>query len=755
MTRSAFSRLRVAPDTEAAYEERELATLREQLDRSKADRGLTVKRIEKHIANREERLKAKLDQTRDPGVSFEQTGIDYLFVDEAHEFKNLDTLSNIRDASITGSKRASDLHMKLEYLRSRHGTRIGCLATATPIANSVTEAHVMSRYLRPDLLQAAGVEDFDAWAATFGQTVTEIEVDPAKSGDYRMHTRFARFQNVPEMLRLWHIFADVKTAQDLQLPVPQLAARADGQRAPRAVLIQPSPELVDYVQHLGERGDQVRGGAVTPAEDNMLKITGDGRGAALDMHLVSGQPASTPGKLQVAADNVARLYHATKDRQYAEQVGGDLSAVAGALQLVFADISTPSNGWNAYDALRQELIDRGVPDDRIRYIHEARDDVEKARLFAACRSGHVNVLFGSTQRMGVGTNIQARAVALHHLDAPWRPSDIAQRDGRIVRQGNQNPQVGIYRYVTEGSFDTYMWQTLERKARFIDQVMRGRVDSREIEDIGEDVIGFAELKAIASGDPLILDKAKADADATRLARLERAWQRGHSALRTTLAAGQDRAAARDRAIAAITAVLPNVKDTRGDLFQMTVGGRHYTHRTDAADALVHALLAQGHGPPRPVATLAGLQVNGHRVGDEDDTIHLTLDGLPARPASFTHQQLRAAAISPIRQLEHRASTLPELAQDLVEQRDSALRDVAAARQQLAQPFKYARQLTVARQRQQAIDSELADRHQQHEEHEHSTAVAHGQRSPDTAHRHVGTPPQRRPGIPQQPSSPRR
>ena len=383
----------------------------------------------------------------------------------------------------------------------------------------------MSRYLRPDLLARAGVEDFDSWAATFGQTVTEIEIAPTGGGDYRMHTRFARFQNVPEMLRLWAVPADVKTAEHLRLPIPELAQRPDGQRAAIAQLIAPSPELAGYVQQLGERAEKVRGRIVDPTEDNMLKITGDGRKAALDMRLVTGEPAGAPGKLQAAAENIARLYHATRSREYLDPVTGQPSPTPGALQIVFCDLSTPADGWNAYDQLRDELVDRGVPADRVRYIHEARDDVEKARLFAACRAGEVNVIVGSTQKMGVGTNIQARAIALHHVDVPWRPADVAQRDGRIMRQGNQNLTVGIYRYVTEGSFDTYMWQTVERKARFINQVIRGRLDVREIEDLGEDVIGFAELKAIASGDPLILEKAKIDAEVERLGRVQRAWQR--------------------------------------------------------------------------------------------------------------------------------------------------------------------------------------------------------------------------------------
>ena len=727
MTRSAFSRLPVSTDTEAAYERQQVGQLREMLERAKGDRGLTVKVIEKQIARREQKLKTVLDAPRDPGVTFEETGVDYLLIDEAHEFKNLQTDANIRDAAITGSKRASDLHMKLEYLRSRHGARIATLATATPIANSITEAHVMSRYLRPDLLARAGVEDFDSWAATFGQTVTEIEIAPTGGGDYRLHTRFARFQNVPEMLRLWAVFADVKTAEDLGLPVPQLAERPDGQRAPIAQLIAASPELTGYVQQLSERAEKVRGRTVDPSEDNMLKITGDGRKAALDMHLVTGQPASAPGKLQAAAENIARLYHATREREYLDPLTGRASSTPGALQIVFCDLSTPGGeGWNAYDQLRDELADRGVPAGRVRYIHDARDDVEKARLFAACRAGHVSVILGSTQKMGVGTNIQPRAIALHHVDVPWRPADIAQRDGRIKRQGNQNPTVGIYRYVTEGSFDTYMWQTVERKARFINQLMRGRLDVREIEDLGEDVIGFAELKAIASGDPLILEKAKIDAEVERLGRVQRAWQRGHHALRSTITAGEKRVDVREQQLAAVNQALPWVRDTRGDLFSMSIDGHSYTHRTDAASALAANLRTVARGPARPVAQLAGLQVDAELRGDHasgESYLHLTLHGLPVQPATLKRSQLADAGLSLIRQLEHRVNTLPELAGRLASEREDAMRETAAARDQLGRPFKYAEQLADARHHQQRLDEQLAGRHHDQQNAEHAAAVA--------------------------------
>jgi hypothetical protein len=632
--------------------------------------------------------------------------------DEAHDYKNLQTVSNIRDAAIDGSQRASDLHMKLEWLRDRHGDRVATMATATPIANSITEAHVMTRYLRPDLLQAAGIDDFDAWAATFGQTVTEIEVAPTGGGDYRMHTRFARFQNIPEMLRLWHVFADVKTAEDLQLPAPELGERADGQRAPETVLIDPSPELQSYVQALARRADAVRGRMVTPEEDNMLKVTTDGRKAALDTRLVTGQKASTPGKLDHAADTIARLWREHRDQLY-RTPSGDPSPITGALQIVFCDLSTPNpDRWNAYDELRQLLAARGLPVEQVRFIHEARNDAEKARLFAACRAGHVPVLVGSTEKMGVGTNIQDRCIAIHHLDCPWRPADIEQRDGRGVRQGNQNPQIHIIRYATQGSFDTYSWQTVERKARFINQVMRGRLDVREIEDIGENTLSFAEVKALASGDPLILDKAKIDAEVTRLHRLERAWQRAQHTLKGTIAGAEARADALAEQITTVRTAAEQRIDTRGELFRMTVHGRAVSARTDAAQLLAGRLQQLPYGQRVPIGELAGLHVDAEIAAGTNGRpiVQLTLHGLPAAPATLERAQIADSGLSLVRQLEHRAQTLPELAERLQEDRAAALREHATAREQLARPFKYADELTDARDRQHQIHERITARH---------------------------------------------
>lgn len=714
LTRSAFERLPVSPETEAAYLQSNIAELRDMLTATQDGHGLTVKRIEKQVMRREEQVKKLRDHTVDPGVTFELTGIDYLVVDELHDYKNLHTESSIRDAAIDGSQRASDLHTKIEYLRGRHGDRVICGATATPIANSVTEAHVMQRYLRPDLLQQAGVLSFDAWAATFGRTTTELEMAPA--GGYRLQTRFAQFQNVPEMLRMWHVFADVRTAEDLDLPTPALRPRSDGQRLPETVLVPASPQMAAYVSALGDRADAVRSRSVTPDEDNMLKISGDGRKAALDLRLVTDQPPEEPGKLDIAAATIAGIWQQHRDHTYLDPATDQPSPTPGALQIVFCDLATPRAEWNAYDELRDQLTHRGMPREQIRFIHEAKTDADKARLFAAARSGHVAVLIGSTQKMGVGTNVQARAVALHHIDCPWRPADIAQRDGRIIRQGNQNPEVGIYRYVVEGSFDAYSWQTVERKARFIAQIMRGRLDVREIDDVGDNALSFAEVKALASGDPLILDKAAADADVTKLERLHRAWQRNRGALTYTISTNQTRLQRLDSDIPAVQTAAARTIDTRGDRFAMTIDGRHVSDRPTAADHLrrwaqrnqTRLPYGRSEQPLGPVAELGGHTIDAtlRRSAGPAPHLELHLTALPAKPASLPLDAIDRDAASLIRQLEHRVADLPALADRLTTEHHSLQAEITKAHDGLQRPFKHTAALTDARARLADITAQM-------------------------------------------------
>jgi N12 class adenine-specific DNA methylase len=599
LTQNAMQLIPMSRAAMEAYIDREMATMRAQLERAKADaaatndtaKANTVKKMEKAVVKAEEALKAKLDKQKDAGVTFEQTGIDYVCVDEAHMYSNLRTLSNIQGAGATGSDMASDLHMKLEHLRANNASgRVATFATGTPIRNTVTQAYIMQRYMRPDLLEEAGIHSFDQWAATFGQTVEEMELKPEGAG-FRQTTRFAKFRNVPELLRLFRIFADVKMADDLNLPTPELEGGAV-----QNVTVPASEELKAFIRELGDRAEDVRRNSpqMRPSasggddvEDNMLLVSTDGRKAALSMAMVGGE--HQPGKIEAAADNIARIWQATKDRPVPcdinDPAGGDCPP-PGGMQIVFCDMGTPgSSTLDAYAMLRDQLAERGMDPSSIRFMHEARNDREKAELFAAARNGQVSVLVGSTEKMGVGTNVQRRAVAMHHLDAPWRPSDVEQRDGRIMRQGNTNATVGIYRYVTAGSFDAYMWQTLERKAKFINQIMKGSLDAREIEDVGDTALSYAEVKAIATGNPLLLDKAKADTTVSKLSRLERQHGRTQTNLKRDIVAYDANAKEADRQGNLYGAAIAKRTDVSGDKFAMVVAGRKLTDRTTAATAL--------------------------------------------------------------------------------------------------------------------------------------------------------------------------
>jgi hypothetical protein len=686
--------------------------LREWIEAAKGAGGLTVKRLEGALLRAEERLKAKLDSAKDPGVTFEATGIDYLCVDEAHGYKNLRTPSNISDAAIDGSMRASDLDMKIEYLRRRNGKRVVTFATATPIANSITEAYVMQRYLRPDLLEEAGISVFDTWAATFGQVVTQVELAPEGGSSFRMKSRFASFRNVPEMLRMFHVAADVKTAEELKLPTPLLVPLDNGQRRPETVTVQPSDELLEYVAELGRRAERVRARVVTPEEDNMLAISGDGRRAALDLRLV-GLPQDMPGKTAAAATRIATIWRAHKDKEYRAPDGRPYP-VRGALQIVFCDLGTPGSGWNVYDELRDQLATHGLPREAVRFIHEAKTDRDKAQLFAACRTGSVAVLVGSTEKMGVGTNVQDRAAALHHLDAPWRPADVAQREGRIVRQGNLNPEVQILRYVTQGSFDGYMWQALQRKATFIGQVMHGRLDAREIGEVGDVALSFSEVKALATGNPLLMDKAEADAALARLARAERAHLRNQDALRHAITRHERDIARLVQLATDVDIAVAQRQDTRGEAFTITVDGHRHKKRAEAGQHLKTVLRQEMTG----VNGLRGLTTHPGQLGGfaltatteralGTTTVALALDGAPGTEIRISAADLRDAdPVGLITRLEGRLHRLEERKHAALADADRARREITHARETLGQPFPHAAQLDAARERARQIDEQL-------------------------------------------------
>ena len=515
ITHSSFERIRMSPQftedyiTEVIHEIEMAVRAEKSGDRS----NRIIKQLEaqkKSWKVRLERLVA--DKKKDDLLAWEQLGIDGLFVDEAHLFKNLyrfTKMTRVAGLPLSNSERAFDLYLKTRYTMKLHGSaqRGVVFATATPVANTMAEIHTMQRYLQPRRLEELGLQQFDAWAATFGESVTALEIAPDGSG-YRMHTRFARFINVPELMAVFGEVADIRTAEMLNLPVPKLRGGK-----PRTVACPASTALKAYVQTLVKRAEAIRNGQVDPTEDNMLAVTNDGRAAALDFRLVTPAARFDPeGKVGACTREVLAIWQRTAE-------------IRGA-QLVFCDLSAPKVGkaFSVYEDLKQRLVDAGIPEREIAFIHDAGTDVQKATLFKAVREGRVRVLLGSTVKMGVGTNVQTRLVALHHLDAPWRPCDVEQREGRILRQGNECDEVEIFRYVTEQSFDAYMWQTLETKARFIAQVMRGDKGLRAIEDVELATLSYAEVKALASGNPMVIEKAGVDAEVARLSTLFSVWR---------------------------------------------------------------------------------------------------------------------------------------------------------------------------------------------------------------------------------------
>ena len=489
--------------------ERQQAILQQQIDeiifgikeakKSKAE-NYTIKQMERTRKSLETKLAKLNDQSRkDDVVTFEELGVDRIFVDESHYFKNLflaTKMRNVGGIAQTEAQKSSDLFMKCLYLDELTGGRGVIFATGTPISNSMVELYTIQRYLQYSTLQEMSLIHFDDWASNFGETVTAIELSPEGSG-YRAKTRFAKFYNLPELMSVFKQVADIQTADMLNLPVPKANFHTE--------VIKPSEIQQEMVKSLAERAEKVRAGLVEPYEDNMLKITNDGRKLALDMRLIQPLAPDDPnGKVAVCARNVYRIWEQTKEER--------------STQLVFCDLSTPKSdgSFNVYDDLKKKLMDAGIPENEIAFIHTADSETKKKELFAKVRAGQVRVLMGSTQKMGAGTNVQDKLIALHDLDCPWRPSDLQQRLGRIVRQGNNNEEVEIFRYVTEGTFDAYLYQLVENKQKFIAQIMTSKAPVRVAEDVDETALSYSEIKALATGNPLIIEKAQLDADVSKL-----------------------------------------------------------------------------------------------------------------------------------------------------------------------------------------------------------------------------------------------
>lgn len=499
---SQFEKIPMSLERQQAILERQIEEILAGIEQAKAQKAerYTVKQMERTRKSLEARLAKLNDQSRkDDTVTFEQLGVDRLFIDESHYFKNLflaTKMRNVGGIAQTKAQKSSDLFMKTQYLDELTGGRGVIFATGTPISNSMVELYTIQRYLQYGMLQEMGLVHFDDWAGNFGETVTAIELSPEGTG-YRAKTRFAKFYNLPELMAAFKEVADIQTADMLKLPVPKANFHTE--------VMKPSEIQKEMIKGLAERAEKIHAGGVDPHVDNMLRITNDGRKLALDMRLIQPLAPDDPnGKVAVCARNVYRIWEQTKEKRSA--------------QLVFCDLSTPTTdgSFSVYGDLKKKLMDAGIPEEEIAFIHTADSEAKKKELFSKVRSGQVRVLLGSTAKMGAGTNVQDKLIALHDLDCPWRPSDLQQRLGRIVRQGNENEEVEIYRYVTEGTFDAYLYQLVENKQKFIAQIMTSKAPVRVADDVDETALSYSEIKALATGNPLIIEKCNLDMEVARL-----------------------------------------------------------------------------------------------------------------------------------------------------------------------------------------------------------------------------------------------
>ena len=595
---SQFEKIPMSIERQRAILEQQLNELTEGIAELKRNRGenFSVKQLEKSRKSVKQKLQKLNDQSRkDDVVTFEELGVDRLFIDESHYYKNLylyTKMRNVGGIAQTEAQKSSDLFMKCRYLDEITGGRGTVFATGTPISNSMVELYTIQRYLQYNTLVKNGLQHFDAWASTFGETVTAIELTPEGTG-YRAKTRFAKFYNLPELMAMFKEVADIKTADMLNLPVPEAEYHN--------VSVEPSEMQKEMVASLAERAEKVRGGGVDSSVDNMLKITNDGRKLALDQRMLNAMlPDFENSKINACVDNVYRIWEENKDKKSA--------------QLVFCDLSTPKNDgtFSVYNDIRKKLIERGVPESEVRFIHEAETDVKKKELFQKVRKGEVRVLMGSTQKMGAGTNVQDRLIALHDVDCPWRPADLEQRSGRIIRQGNSNPKVEIYRYVTKQTFDAYLYQLVEGKQKFASQIMTSKSPVRSAEDIDETALSYAEIKMLATGNPYIKEKMDLDIQVQKLKLLKSNFLSEKYSLEDKIIKyyPQRITSLENRInglIADVETAKQHPKPTDDRFVGMEVKGVFYSEKAEAGKAIIEACKEMTSPAPIPLGKYRGFE----------------------------------------------------------------------------------------------------------------------------------------------------
>ena len=688
-----FELLPVSDNLFNRFMDEQVRQLEDAILEAKEESGDT-RRIVKELEKAKKRLTAKLKQRadrerKDKAVTFEELGVDQLFVDEADTYKNLfytTKMNRIAGLPNSDSNRAFDMYMKTRYLQDMGGGRGVVFATGTPISNTMAEMYTMLRYLGPDLLEERGVAHFDAWAANFAEAVTSLELAPDGSG-YRMHTRFAKFINLPELLSMFRSVSDVQTADMLKLPRPAVV-----HGKPQVEAASASEDLKAYIKTLTERAEQLRSRRVDPSVDNMLKITGDGRKAALDMRLVDAFAAAHGDtKVGRAVERIRAIWETTQRERLT--------------QLVFCDLSTPDRSrFNVYEEVRSRLVAAGISRNEIAFIHDADSDAAKLSLFNAVNAGRVRILIGSTEKMGAGTNVQRRLRAVHHLDAPWRPRDIEQREGRILRQGNLNAEVEIYRYVTEGSFDAYMWQTLETKARFIQQVMSGQTSVRTAEDLEGGALTYAEIKAIASGNPAVIEKVKVDTEVRRLDQLRAVHLNQQHSIRWQLRNLPEKIDEAKQNLERLASDISSRDAHGGEEFVMAVGSRLFSGkgaREEAATALTRAALAcRVESGARSLASFRGFEIlcRAKLTGPPD----LFVRGTGAYAANLNADN----PLGTMQSVEHVLRSLDRAAEKEHEHLGRLEKSVADFRAEAGRPFEHEARLKELVVRQAEINAAL-------------------------------------------------
>ena len=691
---SSFEKIPLSRERQEKKINQELEAIEEALISARDDDDrLSIKNLERSKKNKEAVLKKLTDgTTKDSLIKFEDLGVDYLFVDEAHKYKNkfiFTKMNNVAGISKAMSQRATDLDIKCEYINELHNTNKGVVfATGTPISNSMVEMFTMQSYMQRKDLEQAGLNYFDAWAAAFGETQTALELAPSGNG-YRTRTRFAKFTNLPELMKMYRSFADVKTADMLNLPTPKANKIT--------ITAKPTEDILRLNEVIQERAERINQGGVNPEVDNMLKITSDGKKLALDPRCFDDTSTDNEdNKVNLCVKNVFDIWEKTKEKLSTQAIFCDMSTPKYA----YADY-TPEQDFDIYNDIKTKLVNMGIPEKEIRFIHEAKTDLQKQNLFDEVRNGNVRVLIGSTEKCGAGTNIQDKLIALHHLDTPYRPSDLEQREGRIVRQGNSNDEVYIYTYVTERTFDSYSYQILENKQKFISQINNGNLTIREASDIDETTLSYAEIKAITTANPKIKQKMELEQELSRLKTLEGQYRSNKYYLQDQISKDlPQRITITKNNIDNISADIVMRNGHTCDTFTMVIGGKVYKERKDAGDMLLSILYSNNYNY-KVVGRICGFDIVPLPITNLTKDREIQLVGL----GKYT-VELSTSNLGSIIKIENFLSALEERLEANKKLNADYIKQLESAKEEVVKPFEYADKINEINEELTKLNAEL-------------------------------------------------